>query len=526
MAPQEQETAPTANPPESPQNTPASEPKRPSAQKRALIQGGTLSAGVLLILGLLVMANYLSFRHFKRFDWTGSKIYTLSEKSLGVLRGLDKNIELIMVLSPNSQLGSQVYTSANELVDRYVAANPQYIQRRNLDPARNPLEFERIVKSFGLDRENVIVVARTDGQGKMLDKRVIEELELAEIDYSGAQFGQPPSIKEFKGEKQITSAILSLVEAKKPKILFTEGHGEATLDPQSDGYSLSQARELLGKDNFETSTWDGLGRGEVPAGINLVVIAGPRTNLAQPEFDALGRYLDQGGRLLFLADPVVSNGQIQLVDPALRGFFAKYGIEVNDDLVFDPSSEITFFGAGALLTDEFGDHPIVEALAQTRTRVLLRLARSVRPATTPPADWKVSQLVIGSQESWGETDFVGLMNNQEPSPGGADPQGRVPLAVAASKGDDNTGGRIVVFGDADFATDRYLGSVGNPVLMANTFNWLVSRQNLIDIEGRKPEKASLTLAENEYRSLVALVMLLLPGAAVVTGVWIAMRRRR
>ncbi len=500
---------------------------RPSAQKRALVQGGTLSAGVLLVLALLVMFNYLSFRHFKRFDWTGSKIYTLSEKSLGVVRDLDKNIELVMILSPNSQLGSQVYTSTNELVDRYVAANPQHIKRRNLDAARNPLEFEKLVKSFGLDRENVIVVARTDDDGKMLDKRVIEELDLAEIDYSGAQFGQPPAIKEFKGEKQITSAILALVEARKPKILFTQGHGEASLEASSDGYSLSQARELLGKDNFETTSWDGLGRGEVPEGTDLVVVAGPRSSLTQPELDALAAYIDQGGRLLFLADPVVSGGQIQLVDPALRTFFGQYGIEVSDDLVFDPSSEVTFFGAGALLTDNFGSHPIVEALSQTRTRVLMRLARSLRAASPPAAGWAATPLVLGSQDSFGETDLASLMNGQEPKADGNDPRGRVPLGIAASKGDDQaTSSRIVVFGDADFATDSYFGSVGNPVLMANTFNWLVARQNLIDIEGRKPEKAGMTLAENEYRSLVALVMLLLPGAAIIAGVWIAMRRRR
>lgn len=516
------------------QDTPQ-DPSPRSSAKRALLQGGILSAGVLLVLALLVMFNYLSFRHFKRFDWTGSKIYTLSEKSLGVLRGLEKNIELVMVLSPNSQLGSQVYTSTNELVDRYVAANPQRIKRRNLDPGRNPLEFERLVKSFGLERENVIVVAHTDAQGNLVDKRVIEELDLAEIDYSGAQFGQPPSIKEYRGEKQITSAILSLVEARKPKILFTQGHGEASLDPQGDGYSLSKARELLGKDNFDLSSWDGLGRGDVPPGTDLVVVAGPRTNLTPPELDALGRYIDQGGRLLFMADPVVSNGQILLVDPPLRAFFAKYGIELGDDLVIDPSSEITFFGAGALLTDNFGNHPIVEALAQTRTRVLMRLARTVRAATAAPPGWQVSQLVLGSQESWGETNFAGLMNSEEPIPDGADPRGRVPLAVAASKGDPEAPApapgapsepRIVVFGDVDIATDTYLGSGGNPVLMANTFNWLVARQHLIDIEGRKPEQAGMTLAENDYRSLVALVMLLLPGAAVITGVWIAMRRRR
>jgi ABC-2 type transport system permease protein len=498
-----------------------------SPRQRALVQGGTLSAGVLLVLALVLMFNYLSFRHFKRFDWTGGKIYTLSEKSLGMLRGLDKNIELVTVLSPGSQLGSQVYTSTNELVDRYVAANPQRIRRRTLDPARNPLEFERLVKSFGLEREGVVVVARTDESGNVLDKRVIEELDLAEIDYSGAQFGQPPSIKEFKGEKQITSAILGLIEAKKPKILFTEGHGEVPLDPGGQD-SLSLARELLGKDNFDVSSWDALGRGDVPAGTDLVVVAGPRSNLAQAELDALGRYLGQGGRLLFFADPVIADGQIHLVDPALRAFFQSYGIEVNDDLVIDPGAEV--FGGGAIVTDEYGSHPIVEALAQTRTRVLLLLARSIRAASAPASGWQVSQLVLGSQESWGETNFVGLMNSETPEPDGADPRGRIPLAVAASKaaegGAASGESRIVVFGDVHLATDQFFGNAGNPVLIGNTFNWLVDRHNLIDIEARKQEKTAMTLSDNDYRSLVALVMLLLPGAAVVTGVWIAMRRRR
>lgn len=503
----------------------ASENPQLKSPPRALVQGGILSAGVLVVLALVLMFNYLSFRHFKRFDWTSGKLYTLSEKSLGVLKGLDKNIELVMVLSP----GSQLYTSTNELVDRYVAANPQRLRRRDLDPARNPLEFERIVKSFGLDRQNVVVVVRTDDAGAMVDKRVVDEADLAEVDYSGAQFGQPPSIKEYKGEKQITSAILGLVEAKKPKILFTQGHGEISLDP-GQAASLSTARELLGKDNFDISSWDGLGRGDVPAGTDLVVVAGPRSNLTQPELDALGRFVDGGGRLLFLADPVVADGRIQLVDPALRTFFAKYGIELNDDIVFDPGSEVTFFGAGALLTDNFGSHPIVEALAQTRTRVLLRLARSVRPAATPPAGWQVSPLVLGSQESWGETNFAQLeAGTEEPVPDGADPRGRVPLAVAASKGDpaQNAAGeaRIVVFGDAEFATDQFLTG-GNPVLVANTLNWLVARQQLIEIEGRKPEKTTLSLAGGEIKSVYALILLLVPGAAVVAGVWIAMRRRR
>ncbi len=104
--------------------------------------------------------------------------------------------------------------------------------------------------------------------------------------------------------------------------------------------------------------------------------------------------------------------------------------------------------------------------------MLLRLARSVRPAATPPTGRQVAQLVLGSQESWGETNFAQLeAGTEDPIPDGADPAAgcrwRSPPRRAT---DPERRGRprIVVFGDADFAGDGYLGSADNPTLLANT----------------------------------------------------------
>ena len=92
---------------------------------------GVVAGGLILVLALFAMVNYLALRHYQRFDWTGSKLYTLSEKSENVLKDLQKDIELVVVLNP----GSQNYTAVDELLDRYVAANPQRISRRDLDAA-------------------------------------------------------------------------------------------------------------------------------------------------------------------------------------------------------------------------------------------------------------------------------------------------------------------------------------------------------------------------------------------------------
>ena len=508
-----------------------------SETQRALIQGSTLGAGVLMALALYGMVNYLSYRHYQRADWTSSQLYTLSEKSLNVVRDLDRDVDMVLFLSPTSEL----YDAASELVDRYAAANSARIRKREIDPAKNLLEAQRLVEKYSIERENVIVVATDD------DRRVIDEFDLAEYDYSGAQFGQGPTLQEFKGEGQITSALLALVESKKPKILFTSGHGEEPLAQSQDLRSLSQARDLLGKDNFEIEEWSSLGQAAVPEGTDLLVAAGPTTNFLPPELEVFSRYLASGGRMLLLLDPVFNSSADGLVDHGVGDWLASYGVEVGENIVVDPSSDLPFFGPETIFTDSFGTHPIVEALEQTRTRVLFPLARTVGVMADLPdapggGELTTEELVLSSAAGWGETDLAALEGVGQDD---QDVAGPVSLGVAVSfavagsdegaaeevateDSDEGAGpeARLVVFGDSDFATDAQLANGANSVLLLNAFNWLVKREKLIDIEGRKPEQTRLSLSQPELTNIYLIVLILMPGLALVAGISMWRSRRR
>jgi len=527
-----------------------SETANRSETERALIQGSTLGAGVLMALALFAMVNYLSLRHYKRFDATSSQLYSLSEKSKNVVRSLDRPIEMVMFLNP----GSELYGAASELLDRYAAANPEFVKTREVDPARNLLEAQQLVQKYGIDRENVLVIASGD------DRRVINEFDLAEYDYSAAQYGQAPTLQEFKGEQLITGALLALVEAKKPRVFFTSGHGEGPLTA-GDPRSFSQARDLLGKDNFEIEEWSPLGKVDVPAGIDLIVVAGPTTNFLAPELELFSRYLEQGGRMLWLLDPVLSPTGEGLVDLGVGAWMAEQGVEIQDDIVIDPSSELPFYGAETLYTDAYGSHPIVEALKQTRTRVLLSLARSVTLGSTRSSA-TATELVHTSGEGWGETNLANLDGVGQDDD---DLGGPVPLGVAVSwpiddgaSGDNGVlegvaeeddsaddlglgeGGeaagedqsskaeeaRLVVFGDSDFATDSQVANGANGLLLLNSLNWLVKREELIEIEGRRPQQTRMTLSDAELNDIYLVVLLLMPGLAVAMGVMMYMKRRR
>jgi ABC-type uncharacterized transport system involved in gliding motility auxiliary subunit len=488
-----------------PPTTPAMEPK----DRRQLVRTGTLSAGVLLLAALLVILNYFGWKYYKRFDWTSSQLYSLSDKTQKVLKGLQKDIDFVVFLSPEQH---DLYQPTTELLQRYGAVSRR-VHVRVVDLEKNPLEAQSLSQKYGVNTQGVVVASGED-------KRVVASQDLAEID---SQSGEP-RITGFKGEQLFTSAILQLSEGRKPKILFTTGHGEHTLDDQG-GHGFSSAQQLLGRDNFDLSEWASLGAAAVPPGTDLVVVAGPTSSFVQPELDTLSAYLNNGGRMLVLLDPTVSPaGGTGLVDTHLEGWLARYGIKVGQDIVVDPASMLPFFGPETIFIKSYGDHPVTKAFAGGSVPVLVSLARSAGAGSAPGI--KVTDLLRSSPKGWGETDLahldkVGLDPRDVPGP--------VPIGAVAESALTAPGKRpmrLVVFGDSDFATNQlFQANQDNGLLLSNTLNWLVEREALLGIPPKKTEQVRLTLTGDEIRKIY-LVAAILPILAVVLGGVVFVRRRR
>jgi ABC-type uncharacterized transport system involved in gliding motility auxiliary subunit len=499
-----------------------------AATRRRLIFGSALGAGSLLALALVLIANYLAFRHYQRWDWTQSRLYTLSEKSESILRGLDRDVSVVVFMDEQTE----VFEPTKELLARYAAASPR-VQVSVIDPVRNPARAQQLVEKYDVQRAAVVFESGDD-------KRVVEAADLAEYDYAAMQMGGAPEMKGFKGEQLFTSAIVELVEQSKPSILFTTGHGEPSLD-SSEPRGFARLQRFLGNDNFAIEEWASLGKNEVPAETDLVVIAGPTQPFARPELEMLGRYLRGGGRVLVMIDPnLAPSGRI--ADSGLAAWLAGFGVAAGDDVVIDPTNLLPFFSAETIFAGNYGDHPITEALRQARVPVVFALARSVRPAPEAPAG-TVSPLVETSPDGWGERDLDELGSVEK---GPQDLAGPVPLGVAvdlggkvepAGDGEEAAAngaaaaakppaGRMVVYGDSDFATNGQLDQPGNATLIANTLNWMVQRETHLGIAPKEPEQVRLSLLPQQRRGIFWLVVAGIPAATLIAGIAITMRRRR
>jgi len=487
---------------------------------RRLVEQSTLGVGVILVVALVAMVNYFGWKYYKRADWTQSRIYTLSDKSMNVLEQLDREIDVVLFMDP----GDELYEPVREILNRYEAASTS-IRVREVDPVKNLAEAQSLIKEFDLDRDNVVVFATDD------DRRVIEAVDLADFDYAGMEYGQTPRMSGFKGEQVFTSTLLELIEARKPKIVHVVGHGEVPFDDFSPT-GMSQAQDLLGRDNFEIEPWESLRDPHVPAGTDLVVIAGPTAGFIEPELAALRAYLESGGRMLVLLDPVLGD-QGALGTTGLEPLLADYGVEIGDDIVVDPEGAVPFYGAETFFAQNYGVHPITDGLNQAQMPVIFPLARSVGTAGDVEG-YSVTELVKTGEAGWGEVDLAHLDRVELDD---SDLAGPVPLAVAvtASDGadtDDEAAAetarsmRLVVVGDSEFSTNAQLANVGNAGFLANAINWLVEREALVSIPPKEPEQVRLGLTRAQMSSITWLVLLLMPAAALAAGIGVHLRRRR
>jgi ABC-type uncharacterized transport system involved in gliding motility auxiliary subunit len=279
-----------------------------------------------------------------------------------------------------------------------------------------------------------------------------------------------------------------------------------------------------GRDNFDLSEWTSLGQSAVPAGTDLLVIAGPTSTFLPPELDAFSAYLNNGGRMLVLLDPTLVPNGGGLVKTGLEGWLAKYGIKAGQDIVVDPTETLPFMGPETMYIRSYGEHPTTKAFAGAQVPVLLSLVRSMAAGNAPGV--KVTELMRTSPQGWGETDLAHLDRTAKDA---ADVAGPVPVGVVAESAATAPGKRpmrLAAIGDSDFAGNQLLqASQANAVLLANTLNWLVEREALLGIPPKKTEQVRLTLTPEENRK-VYFVAFLLPILSIVLGGYVYSRRRR
>jgi ABC-type uncharacterized transport system involved in gliding motility auxiliary subunit len=474
---------------------------------------GRLNLLITAVLGLviLLMVNYLGFRHYWRKDLSQSGYYDLAPKTIDLLKRLPGPVNVIMFLDAQSGLKQQI----DNLLREYQYRSHGKITVQRIDPVMDFAQAERLAKKYDFVKgENLVIFEYADRN------KYLNDYNLADYDNSGMMMGQPARLKAFKGEQQFTSTIQALVEGKPAKVYFLTGHGERDVADRTGPRGFGEIDARIKRENIVTATLNLIEQPEVPADADALIVAGAKAPLSAAEVQTISKYLEEKGKLVVLQDPQSVSG----LEPLIQ----KYGLTLQNDVVV---AKARIFGQETLIDkaagSTFSDHPAAKLL-QGYT-LLMPYTRSVGVENGPDglANAKVTKLVQTPTGYWGE------MNLADDKPV-FDPKTDVtgPLTLAALYDAGGIQGeasvpstRILVIGSSSFLTNGNIDALGVDFL-TNALNWMVKKDVAIGINPKAPMEYPIRLTPLETRTIVIFALGLVPGVAFLLAGLVWIRRRK
>ncbi len=450
-------------------------------RRRQFIHGTNAVILTLLVLGILTVVNYLAWKIGSKIDVTKERLHSVSDQTIKLLNIMDDDIE---VLAFFEGIGPDKL-EFRELMSEYIKRNNR-IKLRFIDADEEP----GLARRYGINEYGTVVLSSGDREVKV---KVVDPI-------SG-------TIKK-NIEEEVTNALIKLTKAKEKGIYFLVGHGERNINDESGQAGLGKLRRALEDEGYNVGEVLLLRESIIPSKNSIMIIASPSKPLTEKELSDIKSYLDDGGKAVFLIEPKNGNDLVSLLKD--------YGIQLENDVVIDPSSKMVGGGDVAPIVAQYANHKITDDF---RLATIFPFSRSIDVSSK---DNVVNRLIANtSQFSWSERD-LDLFDRGTAQQGEEDKSG--PLGVAAV-GEIGQRGKIAVFGSVEFVSNRFFDFSGNRDLFLNTVRWILGDENLISIRPKVAEKGEFIITQNQLTVIFVASIVLLPSIVLFTGIGVWLKRR-
>lgn len=371
---------------------------------------------LLLVLGALVLVNVLVSFVNLRLDLTEEQRYSLHPNTRALMNNLQDVVFVRVYLEGDFPPGFRKLRNATEdLLQQMRRESGGKLEFEFKDPSAQPDQrtrdelYQQLYKQ-GLQPTDLQV----RGEDQSLTRQVIwpgamvyyrgqeKPVNLLLGGGSGSSPMQVLNASEENLEFALVDVIDKIIRIKKPKIAFSEGHGELEPALVSDfAKSLSE--------HYNVTRYD-LNRTEaVPEDIDLLVVAKPSTYFSDWARYKLDHFVMRGGRILWCLEGVGAsmdsmnseNAFMAMpLETGLEDLLFRYGIRINANLVQDfraapipivygsmggqPQTKLYPWYYFPLVIGD-GQHP----LSRNLDPVLMRFVSSIDTVTAPGLTKKV-----------------------------------------------------------------------------------------------------------------------------------------
>ncbi|MBN1599420.1 MAG: GldG family protein [Bacteroidales bacterium] len=483
-----------------------------------------ISASILLIIGSIILLNYLSNQFFLRLDFTEDKRFTLSDATKDLLNNLEDPVTITAYFSENlpPQL-EQVKRDFRDMLIEYSNRSKGMIAYEFLDPLKD---------------DKIKAQAQHAGVAQMQVQVQEKDQVKAQIAFMGAsvQLDEEseaiPMIQTTSGlEYKLSSSIKKLAVTDKPVIGFVQGHGEPNL---GSIWQAKQAIDVLHRTELVNLSDSNI----ILDKYSVLAIINPKDSIPPSELVKLDQFMNSGGRLLIAinrSDADLNQEQYsKTINTGLEGWLNEKGISINNNAVVDINCQRGFIQPQPgyimqitipyfIIVRNFADHPISSGLEQ----VEMNFVSSVN--FYGDSTVKFTPLVFSSEKS-GTKPSAGYINIMQEWEEADFPLSNLILAAAV---EGNIGGNIptkmVVIGDGEFAVaqgQQNQVSPDNLNLLVNSIDWLSDDTGLVELRTQGVTARPIKDLDDSKRTLLKYLNFLLPVIlAIAYGIFRFQRNR-
>jgi hypothetical protein len=448
-------------------------------------------------VAITVLANIALFRHDGHLDLTRERAFTPAPEARRIIEGLQHDVELVYFYQKQNPAG-QAAKSMVEIMGRW---SPR-LNVKTVDPDLVP----GLANRHGVRLYNVAVLS---SEGRRVEVVTTDDREIA-------------------------LGILRVTRSAETVICFIAGHGEYDIDNfefhthfeglhahshdvqgmaivRTEQHGLGRLRRALDKLGFTSRKVAPATAGALPHDCAAVVDANPRTRHTPGEATLIRDHLLRGRGALFLLEPDAP------IEPRLAGLLAEAGVRVGDGVVVDPL-EHYFTDEQMVAVTRYAAHAVTRGLA-------LAFFPGARPIDALPTSNARATVLFSSSAG----SRVHRASRREEGPPSADTGSRS-LAVAVEghlpERPEGRPFRLVVVGDADFASNSFFPYMSNADLVLSLLAWLVGEERAPTLKPPVEVLPTVALTGRQVRSIFLTTVVALPGAVALTGGVIVWRRRR
>jgi ABC-2 type transport system permease protein len=291
---------------------------------------------LVALIAIVVLVNFIGSFYFKRFDLTSEKRYTLAESTKKLLGELDDVVFLKVYLQGDFKPGfARLKSEAKEILDVFRAYS------------NNNIEYEFINVYDGVTTEEATNIER-----QLYEKGLIpEQVTSTSKEKTSQGWIWPGAIVTYKNKETpwqiykrqigineeeainnsvqdleygLTNVIRKLKQKRSQEVSFIEGHGESDTLQQYD--LMRSLAEYYTVNRIEIN-----GKLSALKDADAIVITKPDSAFTDKDKFIIDQYIMNGGKVLWLVDPVYINMDTLMMKGYSLGFSQQYNIE---DMLF------------------------------------------------------------------------------------------------------------------------------------------------------------------------------------------------